>query len=119
MTETLVRIEALTPDIEQSLLGVSDPLSQMDSITDDIESGVVQLYRTENGSLLAICKDGTDLLCVAYVGMDAHTVTEILIEVARQSKLTAVRFHTARKGLAKLLQDFKPELIQQVYRIPV
>lgn len=115
----LERIESLTPEIERSLAGVSDPLLQFQGIIKDIQSGAVQLYKLENGSLLAICQENSDLLVVAYVGMDAYVAAEISIDIARHASLKYVRFHTARKGLARLIKSFKPELIQQVYRIPI
>ena len=119
MKPTLEKIEALTPELDELFSGVSDPLNEWPTVRADVYKGRAQLYSVHGKSYLIIKRDGDDLLVLAYVGCDVNTATEICIEIARQSGMDSVRFYTARKGLARLLKQHQPELIQTCYRIAV
>lgn len=88
-------------------------------IVEDIETKRAQLFYVCNDSYLVLQTLPDELLILAYAGCDANMTMEICVEIAKQNKLSSIRFHTSKKGLSRLLKKFKPVEIQRVYRISV
>jgi hypothetical protein len=52
-------------------------------------------------------------------GCDAIEAVHAVIEIARVKGLSQIRFQTARKGMARLLREFNPVVLQTYYEINV
>lgn len=116
----LKHLPMLTPAAESRLAGVGC-VSEWQKIKDDIAARRAQLFFTQDDTYLVLRVDAHDseLVIVALTGKNGVAVMETVTHVAKQMGLRSVRFHTARRGLARLVKQFKPELIEKVYRVTV
>ena len=113
---TLEHMPELTKDAAR-LLRRGGPSKVWAEIVEDIERGRAQLFFVTNGSYLVLQKQQTELLILAAAGLDADVLMTLCIQVARVHGLKNVIFHTSKKGLPRLLKEFKPVEIQRTYRI--
>lgn len=65
-----------------------------------------------------------ELVLIAAEGKDFNPVAHWIVNQCREMGVKFVRFHTARKALARLVSDLKPQLIETrpkewVYRITI
>ncbi len=69
-----------------------------DSVCDEIDRDIAQLYRVENGSIAVVRVEtnsaGTELVLVAYAGRGAAAAIADLQSVAKTKKINSIRIHT-------------------------
>lgn len=117
---TLERMPELTETATRLLRrgGSSTAWSQ---IVSDIAARRAQLFCVSNGSYLVLSITRHDKLFVhACAGSDARTLMQLCIETARHNHCTSVLFRTQKKGLLRLLQQFKPtQTGNTTYRVAI
>lgn len=91
-----------------------------DYLAAEIENDRAELWECNGGDAYMITRVEADHLVICcYEGKSARQVVPHLIAAAQEKNLTALRFHSKRPALARLLKDYNPELIEYVYRINV
>ena len=89
-------------------------------LAEDIEEKKAQLWECDGGDAYMITRiDRHDLVICCYEGKNVKHMMPHMIDAARKEGLKTVRFHTKRPALARLLKDYKPELSEYVFKIPV
>ncbi len=87
-------------------------------LAEDIASDFAELWECDNGDAYMITRvDHDDLVVCCYEGRNVKHAIPHLIAAAKAKELNAVRFHTKRQSLARLIKDYKPVLCEYVYRI--
>lgn len=87
-------------------------------LRNDIKKKSAELWECDNGDAYMITRvDHDDLVVCCYQGKNMKHATPHLIAAAKKQNLSAVRFHTKRTSLARLLKDYNPVLSEYVYRI--
>ena len=89
-------------------------------LQEDVEKEYAELWEVNGGDAYMITRIDRDHLVVCcFEGKGVNNVIPHLIASAKQMKLKAVRFHTERLALARLIKDYKPKLTEYVYEIEV
>ena len=114
----ILHIPQLTAVAEEKLRAAGDPIIWQ-GIRADIEAGRSQLFLCPDDTYIVLALDDDEIIFVAMAGQNAVGAMETVLEIARVLGLQYVRFHTARKGLARLIKQYKPECVQSIYRITV
>ena len=114
----VLHLPELTPAAEEKLSTVGDPYVWQ-RIVADIAAGRSQLFLCPNDTYIVLRIEGDELIFVAAVGSDSSGLLELALDIARVHSLKFIRFHTARKGLARLVKKYNPIELHTVYRIPV
>jgi hypothetical protein len=102
--------------------GLGDTLDEI--LEADVERGAAELYEIDAGASYAITRverDVDELVLCAYRGRDVEPFFRVLAARAEVLGLRSVRFHTRRRGLARLARaaGWNCELAELVYRIPL
>ncbi len=112
------KLAELPPDIEERLtpqLGNEWP-----RIADDLRCGRSELFSINGGESLAITRYETDLkelvLC-AYQGKAVLDFARVMVEVAKKNGALSIRYHTRRKGMARLLAEFGAVETETIYTV--
>lgn len=104
-------------EIETDTFGGS---ADRDIIADEIERGISELWRIDDGKAYMVTRMETDeLVIVAFQGKGLANVAPILVETAKRHGLDSIRFHTKRPALARLLKHWQPEHVEHVYRVHI
>lgn len=106
----------LTADVEKVL----EPAfcDDADFIKNQIISGAAELFKV-NSAFFVTRIEEKELVIVALAGRDLTSAAKIIFEAAKSIGCQSIRFHTKRKGLARLLSDLKPKYVETVYKIEV
>lgn len=84
----------------------------------EVDAERAELWECDGGDSYMITRVETDHLVVCcYEGKNVKHAVPHLIAAAQEKNLSAVRFHSKRPALARLLKEYKPELVEYVYRI--
>lgn len=118
MTPRILHMPQITKHAEEKLLAGGDPRS-WENIKADIIAGHAQLFLCPDDTYMVLRIDRNDLVFVALVGSGAVPLVDLAIQIARAHGLKSVRFHTAHKGVPRLLKQFNPYEVNRVYRIDV
>ena len=102
---------------EQKLSAIDSDL--WPAIRDDIVNERAQLFQCPDDSYLVLRIEDTELVIVACVGSNGIAMMQRCLEIAHVHGLLSVRFHTARRGMARLLKQFKPVELERVYKVNV
>jgi hypothetical protein len=113
----LIHMPALTDHAEQKLSAVDAELWPF--VRDDIVNNRAQLFQCPDDTYLVLRIEGTELVIGACVGKNGVTIMERIVEIAHANGLSSIRFHTARRGMPRLLKQFKPVELERVYRVNV
>lgn len=89
------------------------------AIRDDILEERAQLFSCPHDSYVVLRIEGSELVIVACVGSGGIAIMQRCMEIARANNLTSIRFHTARRGMQRLLKQFKPVELERVYRVNI
>lgn len=114
----LTRLPALS-EAAASELRRGGPASLWADIVSDVRQGWAHVFTTTNGSYLILRVDGDDLVILAASGHNGNAMMQACVELARTLKLKNVRFHTAKKGLPRLLSRFNPVEVERVFEVRV
>lgn len=87
-------------------------------IINQIQSGVAELFSVDNAFFVTRLED-TELVIVALAGENLATAATEIFNAAQKIGCQSIRFHTKRKGLARMLKSFKPSYVETVYRVEV
>lgn len=108
----------LTPLAEQLLSGVGDP-HLWALIRRDLMMNRAQLFECPDNTYLVLRIQGAELIILAIVGKHGVECMDFCIRIAQAKGLESVRFHTARRGMARLLKQFNPIELERVYKVTV
>lgn len=114
----MLHLPAVTPHAEKRLLTAGDPYLWR-QIKADIDAGRSQLFLCPNDTYIVLAIDRDALLFVAMVGSNAVEAVRSVIEIAYAKGLSTIRFQSAHKGMARLLKQFNPVVLQTTYEIKV
>ncbi len=87
-------------------------------ITSQIKSGAVDLLSVGNAFFVTRLED-KELVIVALAGENLAVAASEIFNAAQKVGCQSIRFHTKRKGLARMLKAFQPNYVETVYRIEV
>ena len=114
----ILHLPRLIPEAEEKLRAAGDP-TIWKYIRADIDAGRSQLFLCPDDTYIVLALDDTEIIFVAMAGKNAVGAVETVLEIARVLGLQFVRFHTARKGMTRLLKQYKPMHMQSIYRMAV
>lgn len=87
-------------------------------IINQIKSGVAELFSVGNAFFVTRLEDD-ELVIVALAGENLPSAATEIFNAAQKVGCQSIRFHTKRKGLARMLKGFKPNYVETVYRVEV
>ena len=101
------------------LIIVVQPVLQGDNwLVDAVAAGSAQAYEADDWKTIVVVRfDGDELVVCCAIGENLKTVLDAMIPKARAAGIKSVRFHTQRKGLARLLSDYGPTFYEYVYKV--
>ncbi|MGH1438591.1 MAG: hypothetical protein ACRBBR_00660 [Cellvibrionaceae bacterium] len=82
----------------------------------DVEEGISTCWQINNIYMITR-REGKTLIIVCIGGEGMREVAQMIIEAAKKSGCTDIRYHTARKGMGRILEKFGAELEECIYRI--
>ncbi len=92
-------------------------------LREQVTSGMAQLWQviTDKGeswliTRVEIIEDQKELVVCCYQGCDVNTVTPLIYQCAEQQGFDAIRYHTQRKGLNRLVADLGFTPYETIYR---
>ncbi len=93
----------------------------------EIQQGIAELWRINGGAAWMITRvEGSELVVCCLAGRDLLPVCAVLYRAASLRGLSSIRFHTGRRGLARLVnrggygasvEEIRPG--ERVYRVRV
>lgn len=89
-----------------------------DFIKAQIKSGEAELFRVGRAFFVTRL-EGDELVIVSLAGENLAVASNIIFDAAQKVGCKSIRFHTKRKGLARMLKQFKPKYVETIYRIEV
>lgn len=76
-----------------------------DEIRREVELGHAALWNIDNGKAYCITRlEGTELVIVAYAGVELAEASDYLVDAARRKGATSMRFHTRNVAMYRLHQ---------------
>lgn len=98
---------------------VVEPVLQGDNwLMDAVANGSAQAYEADNWQTVVVVRfDGDELVVCCAIGENLKPVLDAMIPKAKAAGIKSVRFHTQRKGLARLLSDYGPTFYEYVYKV--
>lgn len=113
---TLTKLAGLTDQAAERLAPLFNPPAWA-RVQADILTGRAELFRCPGETYAVLRVDDDELVVVAVTGRDAVPLFEVALAIAKRNGLAAVRWHTERKGLGRLLSQFGPLEVETVYRV--
>ncbi len=116
------KLETLSPEHAARLSPLFYTAAEWRAVTNDLATERAELFSLNRGESLAVTFFDTtlnEIVVVAFVGRAVTQFGELIQAVAVNNGATAVRWHTRRPGLARLLKKWNPVDIQTVFRCPV
>lgn len=106
----------LTAEVEKTL----EPafLADADFIKDQIKSGVAELFKVKRAFFVTRLEE-KELVIVALAGENVALASQVIFDAAKRVGCQSIRFHTKRDGLARMLKNYSPEIVETVYRVKV
>ena len=95
------------------------PVLQGDQwLLDAVATGQAQAYQVDDWqSAWVIRADGDELVVCCVIGADLEPALMAMRPMAIAQGFKSVRFHTQRKGLARLLKAWGPTFTEYVYKV--
>lgn len=106
----------LSAEIEKTLKPAF--LDDADFIKNQIISGAAELFKVNSAFFVTRIEDN-ELVIIALAGKDLATAAKLIFSAAKSIGCQSIRFHTKRKGLARLLSAFSPQYVETIYKIEV
>lgn len=115
-----MRIEKLSAWSAELAAGLGDTVGRdAEEIREGIEAGWLEAYRLFDGRAYMVTRtEGRTLTCCCYRGERVAEAVAWVLERAPRIGVDRIVFHTRRPGLARLLRQFKPALLETVFEIP-
>jgi hypothetical protein len=91
-------------------------------IKNEIQQGVAELFKVGNAFFVTRIERSNknkELVIIALAGSGLVASSVHIFNAAKLAGCKSIRFHTKRRGLAKLLTHLKPEYVETVYKINV
>ena len=89
-------------------------------LLDAVVSGEAKAYEVNNWESTWIVRaDGSELVFCCVIGKNLAAALEAMHPIAKAQGFTTVRFHTQRKGLARLLKNWGPTFTEYVYKVSI
>lgn len=106
----------LSEHARERLQTVGDPATWA-RIAEAIEAGRADLFACPGSTYVVTQLQHDTLVVLAAVGVNAEGFFAALMTIARANNLRAVRWHTRRRGLGRLLASFGPVEVERVYEV--
>ena len=105
-------------DLSKLGIAIEPVLNGDDWLIDAVADGSAQAYEADDWKTIVVVRfDGDELVVCCAIGENLKTVLDAMIPKARAAGIKSVRFHTQRKGLARLLSDYGPTFYEYVYKV--
>lgn len=100
---------------------VVQPVLQGDYwLIDAVKAGAAQAYEANDWQTVIVVRfDGDELVICCAIGSELKPALDAMIPKAKAAGITSVRFHTQRKGLARMLKDYGPTFYEYVYKVEI
>ena len=113
------KIEGLPPHFAERI-APHVPANEWCRLADDIREGYAELFEIDGGDSVAVTRLETDieeLVVCAYQGRNAMEFARMICEIAKRNGAKTLRYHTRRKGMARLLADLGALETETVYTV--
>jgi len=113
------KIEGLPPHLAERIAPHVPPNDWL-RLADDIREGYAELFEIDGGDSVAVTRleaDIDELVLCAYVGSNALEFAQMMCKIAKKNGAKTLRYHTRRKGMARLLADLGALQIETVYQV--
>jgi len=82
----------------------------------DVEEGISTCWQIDKIYMITR-RENTTLIIVCIGGEGLQKVAPMIIDAAKKSGCENIRYHTARKGMGRILEKFGAQLEECIYRI--
>ena len=113
------KIEGLPPHLAERI-APHVPDNDWLRLADDIREGYAELFEIDGGDSVAVTRfevDIDELVVCAYVGREVMEFAEMICKIARKNGAKTLRYHTRRKGMARLLSELGAIETETVYQV--
>lgn len=89
-------------------------------LAEDIRLGQAELFSINAGESVAVTRFDTDiqeLVVCAYEGRDVMDFARVMVEAGRKNGALTLKYHTKRKGMARLLSELGAVEVETVYLV--
>lgn len=91
-----------------------------EQIVAGVNGGWLELWKLWDGEAWMVTRvEAGVVTCCCYQGVNVRDAIQAVVDDARRLGLRAVVFFTKRRGLARLLKEFRPTAEETVYRIAI
>ena len=113
------KIEGLPPALAERI-APHVPGNQWAGLADDIREGYAELFEINGGDSVAVTRFEVDLdelvVCV-YEGREVMEFARVICRIAKKNGAQTLRYHTVRKGMARLLSDLGAVETETIYTV--
>jgi len=107
-------------DVARLIVAVQPVLQGDYWLIDAVKAGTAQAYEVDDWQTVLIIRyDGTEVVVCCAIGSDLKPALDAMLPKAQAAGFKSVRFHTQRKGLARLLSDYGPTFVEYVYKVEI
>lgn len=112
----LLKMDAMTDEAAAKLRPLFNAHT-WPKVAADVASGRADLFLCPGRTFAILRLDDDELVIVGVSGQGSVTLFETALKIAEANQLRAVRWHTERRGLGRLLARYGPLEQERVYRV--
>ena len=114
-----MKLERLPYLTEEAAHGLRESTAGWPEVASQIACGACELYRINAGQAFVVLREERDigeLVVSAFEGSGLREFADLLVKWASAKGFRAIRFHTTRPGLERMLRHHGVELAEYVYK---